>query len=58
MDLTFYQQSNYFAQEVHEVHMVRGPHEPLIQNYWNAGKADLTRGAFSKVGFYDKLRFR
>ena len=45
MDLKFellYHYSNYFAQEVHEVHIVREPHGPFMRNYRNAGKADLT----------------
>ena len=36
------QHSNNFAQEIHEVHIVRGPYEPYEQNYWNAaGKASF-----------------
>jgi len=34
--------SNQPVQEVHEVHMMREPHEPLEQVNWNDIQADLT----------------
>ena len=33
---------NQLGQEVHEVHMMRGPHEPLEQVNWNDIQANLT----------------
>ena len=46
---------NGLAQEICEVHMLRGPHEPLVN--WSFGNADLAWSPFSKVDFYEKLGF-
>ena len=47
--------SNQVAQEVHEVYIVWGPHEPLEQVNWSDIQAYLTRGPFFKVGFLCKF---
>ena len=45
MDLTLnlpLQHSNGLSQEVHEVHVLEGPHGSLKQVDWSVGTADLT----------------
>ena len=43
--------SNGLAQEIYQVHMVKGLHGPLEQDHWRAEKVDLTRSRISKNTF-------
>lgn len=51
----YFQLANGLAQDFHVIHMARGPHEPLVQVHWSAGKANFRMKSIFKSFYLEKI---